>query len=236
MLARNLPHGPLAPEATAAAIASTSPEPLHRAAFAEPPVTLGPMAGATWRWNPRRLGMALARYKFVAKMLAGYAEAAEIGCADGFCSEVVRKEVGKLVLVDVDPAWMPHASQHGHALCHDIVKRPLPGVIPFNAIYALDVLEHIAPADEPAAMRNICASLQDNGVFIAGVPSLESQVHAHPRSKAGHVNCKTGDKLRDDAKKYFRNVFLFGMNDEVLHTGFSPMCQYLFILCTGPKC
>jgi SAM-dependent methyltransferase len=209
-------------------------ESLHRAAFAEKSVIMGPMAGATWRWNPRRLGMALARYKFVSKMLAGLPIVAEIGCADGFCSEVVTREVGDLVLVDVDPAWLPYMEYRAHeALCLDIVKSPLPRR--FAGIYALDVLEHISSADEPAAMANICASLTPDGVFIAGVPSLESQVYASPRSRDGHVNCKSGDQLRADAMKYFRNVFLFGQNDEMLHVGFAPMCHYLFILCTGPR-
>jgi hypothetical protein len=34
---------------------------------------------------------------------------------------------------------------------------------------------------------------------------------------------------------YFRNVFLFGMNDEVLHTGYYDMCHYLWALCSSPK-
>ena len=30
--------------------------------------------------------------------------------------------------------------------------------------------------------------------------------------------------------QYFENVFMFSMNDEVLHTGFAPMGHYLFAL------
>jgi hypothetical protein len=96
-------------------------------------------------------------------------------------------------------------------------------------------MEHIEPLVERRTMYNIRASLRPNGIFIAGVPSLESQQYASEISKAGHVNCKTGDQLREDMQEHFANVFLFGMNDEVLHTGFSPMCQYLFVLCIGPR-
>mgnify|MGYP007028595943 CR=1 FL=1 len=35
--------------------------------------------------------------------------------------------------------------------------------------------------------------------------------------------------------RFFDNVFLFSMNDEVVHTGFTPMAHYLFALCVGPK-
>lgn len=202
--------------------------------FAEDPVTLGPMTSATWRWNPRRLGMMLARYKFAAKMLEGRQRVAEIGCADAFAAPVVREAVGRLDLYDFDPIWEPHARSSGCTFAtHDIVAAPLPAV--YDAIYMLDVLEHIRPEDEPIAMANICAALKRTGAFIAGCPSLESQAYASKVSRAGHVNCRTGDYLRAVMRRYFDNVFLFGMNDEVLHTGFAPMCHYLFVLCCGPR-
>jgi hypothetical protein len=36
-------------------------------------------------------------------------------------------------------------------------------------------------------------------------------------------------------EQYFSRVFVFSMNDEVVHTGFYPMAQYLFVMCTAPK-
>ena len=73
------------------------------------------------------------------------------------------------------------------------------------------------------------------GVLIVGIPSLESQEYASVAAAAGHINCLTGSDLRDFCRKYFNNVFMFGMNDEVLHTGFMPLCHYLFAMCVGPK-
>ncbi len=35
--------------------------------------------------------------------------------------------------------------------------------------------------------------------------------------------------------KYFENVFLFGMNDEVLHTGMYPMASYIMALGCGKR-
>jgi hypothetical protein len=67
------------------------------------------------------------------------------------------------------------------------------------------------------------------------VPSLESQTYASVQSKLGHVNCKTGKDLQDMFERYFHNVFLFSMNDEVVHTGFTPMAHYLIAVCTTPK-
>ena len=69
--------------------------------------------------------------------------------------------------------------------------------------------------------------------MILGCPSLESQTHASAASKAGHVNCKTAKGLRALLETYFHNVFIFSMNDEVVHTGFTPMAHYLIgIGCT----
>lgn len=209
-------------------------EPQYDPCFAEAPVTLGPMTGATFRWNPRRLGMMLARYKFVAKMVEGANKVAEIGCGDAFGSAVAREAVTHLHLYDFDDAWRETAKQVAPFTVHDIVAdgRLYPN---YDAIYALDVLEHIRLADEERAMRNICDSLTDTGTFIAGCPSLESQMYASDISKAGHVNCRTGADLRNAMARYFESVFLFGMNDEVLHTGFAPMCHYLFVLCSHPR-
>src|SRR5436305_1070620 len=53
--------------------------------------------------------------------------------------------------------------------------------------------------------------------------------------KAGHVNCKDGKEYKQVMLRHFENVFLFSMNDEVIHTGFHPMAHYLFALCAGRK-
>ena len=34
---------------------------------------------------------------------------------------------------------------------------------------------------------------------------------------------------------HFHNVFIFSMNDEVVHTGFAPMPHYYFALCCGRR-
>jgi hypothetical protein len=78
-------------------------------------------------------------------------------------------------------------------------------------------------------------SVEPHGVAIIGAPSLESQFHASALSRQGHVNCQTGETLRAMCAERFHNVFMFAMNDEVVHTGFLPMAHYLIALCCGPK-
>ncbi len=201
-------------------------------------VELGYHSSWSWLNDPKRLGFILARYKFVAKMLEGKNKVLEIGCADGFYSRVVAQTVGHLLAVDKDLNFIQSAITNRRDYNiefrkHDMVKGPISGEY-FDAFYTIDVIEHIDPKEEEAFLDNAFYGLHDDGVAVVACPSLESQVYASKFSKMGHVNLKTQDQLRDTMKRYFKNVFMFSMNDEVLHTGFAGMSQYNFALCAGP--
>jgi 2-polyprenyl-3-methyl-5-hydroxy-6-metoxy-1,4-benzoquinol methylase len=198
--------------------------------------TLGLMTNQVWEEDPRRLGILLARYKFVAKTLSGWKSVAEVGCGDAFGTRVVLQEVEQVDVYDFDPVFIDDISRRFSTrwpirpTLHDILSGPLPRR--HDAIYSLDVIEHIPHEKEALYLRHLVASLSENGVLIIGTPSLESQAYASPQSKAGHINCKSGDEIKELLKKYFKNVFLFSMNDEVVHTGFYPLAHYLFVVCS----
>ena len=195
---------------------------------------LGLRANATWHLDPKRLGIVLARYKFVAKMLTGKKRVLEVGVGDGWASRVVKQEVETLVGIDFDPVFVRDAvaamepEWQFECRVHDMLSAPIEG--DFDAAYALDVLEHIPAADEDVFLRNMAASLKPPGVIIVGMPSLESQAYASPGSKAGHVNCKSAPDLRRVMLRHFHEVFVFSMNDEVVHTGFHALAHYLFAI------
>jgi hypothetical protein len=77
--------------------------------------------------------------------------------------------------------------------------------------------------------------LTPHGVCLLGSPSLQSQAYASPPSKAGHVNCKTAPEFKRLMQKFFHNVFIFSMNDEVVHTGYYAMAHYLWAMGVGKK-
>ena len=205
--------------------------------------SLGPMASHTWSNDPKRLGFTLARYKFVSKMLSGLDAVLEVGCGDAWATSIVASSVGHVTGVDFDDRFIAEAATrvpgNVRLVVADLVKDIVypPDKIPshFDAAYALDVLEHISPQDEGAFLGHVCMSIGSSGSFICGMPSIESQKYASPISVAGHVNCKTESELRDTLRRYFRNVFLFGMNDETVHTGYGPMCHYRLAVCCGAK-
>ena len=49
------------------------------------------------------------------------------------------------------------------------------------------------------------------------------------------LRAANGYKIKTAIEGYFNNVFIFSMNDEVVHTGFFPMAQYLIAVCCSKK-
>ncbi len=206
---------------------------------------LGPVNRATLMRDPRHLGFTLARYKFVSKMLQGKAFACEVGCHEATGSLVVASEIGHLTAVDVMQDVIDFCIAEydrfglniSFAACDVLEGLPSSPASTgkYDAVYCLDVLEHVDPAQEHAFMSSLVQGLGPDGVAIVGIPSLQSQAYASPVSAAQHINCKTSEELKQFMEGYFTNVFMFGMNDEVLHTGFSAMCHYIFALGVGPR-
>ena len=200
---------------------------------------LGVLKNWEWHDDPRRFLFSMARYKFVSKMFAGRANVLELGCGDGFNAPIVLQTVKKLTLADFDPVFIQDARDRMkapwiyEAKVLDLLQDPIEGC--YDAIYSLDVLEHIPQEREREVLTKICGALDPNGAVIIGMPSLESQEYASPPSRAGHINCKTMPDLNALLGDFFHNVFMFSMNDEVVHTGYHKMAHDLFGLCTGKK-
>lgn len=193
---------------------------------------MGLRSSQSWHDDPKHLLFRLSRYKFVAKMLSGSEKVLEIGCGDAFGTRLVQQEVKSLEATDFDPVFVEDVKARMvdrwrfRVFVHDLLDGPIPGS--YDGVYALDVLEHIKQEHEHAFLANAFAPLTRNGVAIIGMPSLESQIHASPTSKAGHVNCKSMPDLKRLMQGFFHNVFMFSMNDEVVHTGYHKMAHYIF--------
>lgn len=199
-------------------------------------VSMGNRSGMSFLDDPMRLAFTLSRYKFVAKMFEGFKNVLEIGAGDGFKSPIVGQVCQNLTLCDIEKdnydEFKRIKVKNYNYILNDFTKKNLKDK--FDGIYLLDVLEHIEKK-ENIFIKNIKKSLNKHGTLIVGMPTIESQKYASKWSKLGHINCKGKKQLRNFMSKHFNNVYLFSMNDEVLHTGFDQMSHYIFSIANSKK-
>jgi 2-polyprenyl-3-methyl-5-hydroxy-6-metoxy-1,4-benzoquinol methylase len=205
-------------------------------------VLMGESTSYNWIDDPARLLFSLARYKFVAKMFSGFQNVLEVGAADGFGGYIVAQNVKSLTCVDIDPRLVASARQSVSEYSTNITFETgdieddqfMPDQL-FDGVFLLDVLEHIPIHKENKFLAQICKRMDRYGSLIIGMPSKESQVYASPLSKLGHINCKTQSDLLELCRDYFHVTYMFGANDETIHTGFGPMQHYRLALCVAPR-
>lgn len=186
---------------------------------------MGLMTDFRWRNEPRGVLFMLARYKFVAKMLEGQNHVVEVGCGDGFGARLVRPSVGTLTGIDIDQAMIDSANANQAKFG---INFYCTNSVPFcNAIYSLDVIEHMTHEDSVkwVSMLSVKADM-----VIIGTPSLESQPYASPLSATNHINCMTQEVLKLMMRGCFKHVLAFSMNDECVSTGYSKMSHYNFAI------
>lgn len=218
--------------------------------FDAKPLTLGPWNSYSFYNDPKHTAFVLSRYKFVAKMLGGSKEVLEVGCGDGFGIPITAQAVEHIVAIDVDDRLIDNNKERLTFLKNvDFIKQSicdkpicpvgavknLPTVTKFDAAYAIDVIEHLDADLEEKFMTNIADSLGFYGVCILGTPNITAAPYASPQSEIQHINLKSQKTLHELMEKYFVKVFDFGMNDEIVHTGYGNMCHYLFSMGICPR-
>lgn len=202
-------------------------------------IELGPYFGHQVRDAPRHLLFTLSRYKFAARMLPQdrTVRVLEIGCSEGIGTLLLGERGHHVTAIDADEAAVAHARKVLARPNLDFQSRNFIGskLGTFDAIVSLDVIEHIDKKDEKSFMDSIRANLTPDGICIIGTPNDSATQYASKASQIGHINMFTAERLAALMNQHFKNSFMFGMNDEVLHTGFYPMCHYLMALACGPR-
>jgi cyclopropane fatty-acyl-phospholipid synthase-like methyltransferase len=185
------------------------------------------------------MAFVLARYKFCAKMLAGKKNVLEVGCGDGFGTPIVAQEVETLSCLDWEERniagnrrRLSHLKNTTFEVADVSVTQPKGS---YDGIFSIDVIEHLEPEFEKPFMENMVNSLQKQGVMMIGTPNLAASQHATFRSDHQHINLKSAETLRELSDRYFHNTFVFSMNDELVHTGYYPMAQYIWAVGVGKK-
>ena len=161
----------------------------------------------------------------------------EIGCSEGFGTVIIAETAAKAVGIDIDGDAIREA-RRSFASKKVIFRRAdfLDAKVgDFDAVVALDVIEHIYPENESVFFKSICRNLRKYGLCVIGTPNKTAEKYGSETSKIGHVNMYTWDRLKESMNTYFHQAFMFSVNDEVVHTGFYPMAHYLIAVGTAKK-
>ena len=186
-----------------------------------------------WSYNfiqdPKRLGFVLSRYKFAAKMSVKNAKILELGCSEGIGAPILSENALSYYGVDLDKDAIESAKKNINSVkctfIHDDFLNK--SYDKFDTIVSLDVIEHIYKENENLYFDTIVKNLSENGLCIIGTPNISANQYASKASKLGHVNLYSQERLVTLMKQYFHQVLPFGLNDEIMHTGFSEMSHYL---------
>lgn len=203
------------------------------------PIKMGPWTSYSLLNDPIHMSFVLARYKFCARLLAGKEYVLEIGCGDAPGTPIVAQFVKKILAIDIEDRLLKNNRQRLSGIKNiefrnlDICKQIPPGN--FDAVYSIDVIEHLDRHLNKAFFANSASCLKRDGICIVGTPNITANKYASRRSKVQHINLQSHKSLRKRLEKHFQNVFMFSMNDEVVHTGFAPMAHYLFAMGVGLK-
>jgi 2-polyprenyl-3-methyl-5-hydroxy-6-metoxy-1,4-benzoquinol methylase len=195
-------------------------------------IALGRYLAYWFEHTPRRALHYSSYYKFAAKMIGRNKRVLDVGCSEGLGTWMLAAECGFARGLDSDEEAIAVAKSNwpedrAEFLCADFLQTP-PGQ--WDAVVSFDVIEHIMPENAGRFLERTAANLTRHGVALVGTPSITGQVYASEVSKAGHVNVYSADRLEAEMRRYFGHVFMFGANDEVVHTGYAPMAHYLIAL------
>ena len=206
-------------------------------------LTLSPKMSATIRKMEHGLLFTLARYKFALKMMANRQnlKVLELGCNDGLGTLMIWQDCQceQVVGVDFDEDAIRWANDNLKQDGLSFVQGDFMGIDVFpqggDCVVSLDVIEHIPVEQEDMYFQTVCRKLKDDGFAVIGTPNVTMVPYSSPWNKIAHINNYDQKRLYDAMSRYFENVFIFGMNDEVLHTGMYPMACYIMALGCGKK-
>lgn len=207
--------------------------------FATEQIVLGPWTSYSILTDPKHLGFVLARYKFASKMIREGGSTLEVGCGDGIGAPVLGAVSDTYLGIDIDERLISDNSRRLKKISNlefskiDITQFDTTET--FDNVVHIDVLEHLDAELEGQFVARSVAALKSDGIYVCGSPSKYSEAYASPQSALQHINLKTAPAMKSLFSQYFDFVWIFSMNDEIVHTGYHPMAHYLFAVCAGKK-
>lgn len=197
---------------------------------------LGPYYTYQFLHSPRRILHALSYHKFAARLIGVDRCILDVGCGEGLATLILAEKASQCTGVDSDAEAIAVATstlgrERLQFTAADILTYSAPRA---DAITSFDVIEHISPEREDEFLLALCRNLSPDGMVIIGTPNISAAPYASPVTRAGHINLYSGERLRTLMERFFTTVLLFSANDEVVHTGFTPMAHYLIAVGIRP--
>ena len=190
--------------------------------------SLGPINGESLLKDPKHFGFVLSRYKFAAKMLKNCKHIIDIGCGEGLGELVFQAETcAKITGIDFDEDQinysikqvLPHTKKRVNFICQDLINEPYKGE-GADGLACIDVIEHIHLSEEEQFLKNCLTPLEKGGIAVFGTPNkLATTQYTNPRNQKGHINSFDPNRLISTLERHLSKVFLFSMNDEIVHVG-----------------
>ncbi|MDI6603463.1 MAG: class I SAM-dependent methyltransferase [Patescibacteria group bacterium] len=199
--------------------------------------SLGPHTSYQLCDTPRHILFSLSRYKFAAKMIGEKKKVLELGCGDGLGSIILSEFTDSFTGVDFDEELISWAKENLSCKNRNYILANFMGKKfgEFDGVVSFDVVEHIYPANEDIFFKTLADNLLHNGIAIIGTPNEDTKRFSQKKVSDAHVNLYNAERLKSSMERYFNNVFVFSMNDEMIHTGYWPMAHYYIALACYKK-
>jgi SAM-dependent methyltransferase len=108
----------------------------------------------------------------------------DAGCGWGVNLEALERCGYRVAGLDISRRCLQRLERPGRELIEADITRPLPdGVIPYHAVIALDVIEHLD--DDRGAVAHLARLVRPGGVVIVSVPALP-RLHSEFDAIQGH--------------------------------------------------
>ena len=202
-----------------------------------PQAIYGPIAlESQFLENPLMTAVKLARFKFPARMLGPKDDVLDLGCGRGYgtyfySSMTEGRVIGVDYFTDITQV-RSQISRPNLQYIEEDLRKPSEKLLALrhDAIISVDVIEHFSREGGTAIIEQFSNTLNPGGMMILGTPNRRSAEWRSEQSKKVHIHEYEPEELREVCDRYFKRTFLFSMNDEIVHTGFSKLAWFFYIV------
>lgn len=187
----------------------------------QPRVYCGQYMSQLFKNDPEKLLGLLSYYKFATKLIGKNKRILEVGCKEGFGSQVLAKECGFVCATETDPIALEIARMNfGHPQIQfsnsNFIESSFSG---FDALVSFASLEDSMVQNLSSFIEKVCDSLIPNGMAVLGAPR----------------SLGFGNAFEKAMRDHFQYVLLFSAIHEVVQVGSEDWAEAPYHIIVGCK-